>query len=109
VRALREQASAALFNVATRGDASRSVPEKNREKLTQLGELLLVGLVGNDGLLGSLGLLNSLLNGDEPAIALSGSLRLESVLAAVELEVESDGAILDELGGIGLTMLAHYP
>lgn len=76
--------------------------EKNLFKRTELGELLLVGLVGDDTLLGGLGLLDGLLNGDEPAIALSGSLSLESVLAAVQLEVESDSSVLGKLSSIGL-------
>lgn len=80
--------------------------QKKIAKLTELGELLLVGLVGNDGLLGSLGLLDGLLNSEEPAVALRGSLGLEGVLAAVELEVESNGAVLGELGRISLYMLA---
>lgn len=74
-------------------------------KLTELGDLLLVRLVGDDGVLGRLGLLDSLLDGDEPAVALSSGLGLEGVLAAVQLEVEGNGTVLGELGGIGLREL----
>ena len=71
-------------------------------KLTKLGFLLLVSLAGLDALLSLLGLGDGLLDGDEPAITLRQGLSLKGVLVAVDLECESNGSVLDEVGGVGL-------
>jgi hypothetical protein len=81
-------------------DATRR--KKQLVKLTKLGLLLLVGLARLDALLSLLGLGDGLLDGDEPAITLSQGLSLEGVLVAVDLECESNGAVPDKVGGVGL-------
>lgn len=89
-------------------DHQKSVHDATRQrkskivKLTKLGLLLLVSLAGLDGLLSLLGLSDGLLDGDEPAITLSQGLSLEGVLVAVDLECESNGSVLDEVGSVGL-------
>ena len=64
--------------------------------------MLLVTLAGLDALLSGLGLSDGLLNGDEPSVTLCSTLSLERVLVAGDLEGEGDGAVLDEVGGVGL-------
>lgn len=63
--------------------------------------MLLVALAGLDRVLGRLGLGDGLFDGDEPAITLRRVLGLEGVLVAGELDGEGQGAVLDEVGGIG--------
>lgn len=86
-----------------RRDASR---KSKVTKLTKLGLLLLVSLAGLNALLSLLGLGDGLLDGDEPAITLGQSLSLEGVLVAVDLECESNGSVLDEVGSVSLKLLA---
>ncbi len=69
---------------------------------TNLLLVLLVAFAGLNSVLGSLGLGDGLLNGDEPSITLSSGLSFKSVLVARDLEGESDSAVLGEVGGIGL-------
>jgi len=78
------------------------VASQIEEGLTQLRELLLVSLAGNNFLLCGLGLFDGLLDGDEPAIALLEGLGLESVLVSVQLEEEGDCAILAGIGSFRL-------
>jgi hypothetical protein len=68
---------------------------------TNLLLLLLVALAGLDSVLGLLSVGDGLLDGEVPAITLSGSLSLESVLGARDLESECVGAVLVEVGSIG--------
>lgn len=71
-------------------------------ELTKLLDGLLVLLAGGDGLGGLLGLLDDLLEGDNPAIALGGVGGLERVLVAVELEGEDLVALLGDLSSLSL-------
>jgi hypothetical protein len=64
--------------------------------------VLLVALAGLDAILLGLGLSDGLLDGDEPSLTLGGGLGLEGVLVAGDLDGEGNGAVLDEVGGIGL-------
>lgn len=71
--------------------------------LTQLLLLLLIGLARLDTLLGLLGLGDGLLDSNKPSVTLRGSLGLEGMLVARDLESKSDSAVLDEVGSIGLS------
>jgi hypothetical protein len=71
-------------------------------KRTNLLLVLLVALARLNRVLGSLGLGDGLLYGDEPSVTLGGGGGLEGVLVARDLEGESDSAVLGEVGGIGL-------
>lgn len=70
--------------------------------LTKLLKLLLVAFARDNAFLGSRGLRDGLLEGDEPAIALQQVLGLEGVLAAMQLEMQGNGAILAKFSRIGL-------
>jgi hypothetical protein len=65
--------------------------------------LLLVALAGLDALLCLLGLGDGLLDGQVPAVALRCGLGIERVLGARDLEGEAVGAILVEIGSVGLS------
>lgn len=69
---------------------------------TNLLLCLLVTLAGLDGVLGGLGLGDSLLNSDEPSVTLSGGRSLKGVLVTGELECESKSTVLGEVGRVGL-------
>jgi hypothetical protein len=69
--------------------------------------VLLVALAGLDALLGRFGLGDGLVDSDVPAITLGCRLRLESVLAARDLHGESVGAILVEVGCVGLSHVSR--
>lgn len=77
-------------------------------RLTQLLELGLVAVAGGDGLLLGLGSRRLGLESGNPAVALGGAGSLESVLVAVDLEVELV-ALLGDITNIGLrtSALAH--
>jgi hypothetical protein len=65
--------------------------------------LLLVTLARLDAVLRLLGIGDGLLDGQVPAIALSGSLCLESVLGSGDLESKCLGTVLVEIGSVGLS------
>lgn len=71
-------------------------------KHTELLDRLLVLLAGGDALSSSLGLLNGLLDSNNPAIALGVVGSLERVLVAVDLEGEDDVALLGDLSSLSL-------
>lgn len=73
-----------------------------KELLTKLSKLLSVSLVRNDTLAVGLGLGDCLFEGGEPSVALRCCLGLEGVLVSVELEEESNGSVLAQVGGISL-------
>ena len=66
-------------------------------KLTELLKLFLVASAGENFVPGSLSFFDDLFSGHEPAIAFRSTSGLESVLVAVELEVECDSAILGQI------------
>ena len=68
---------------------------------------LLVALAGLDGVLGSLGLGDGFLNSQEPSVTLSAALGFEGVLVAGELESEGKGAVLSNVGSIGLVDVSN--
>jgi hypothetical protein len=70
--------------------------------------VLLVTLAGLDALLGGLGLSDGLLDGNEPSVTLDRALSLEGVLVAGDLEGEGNGAILDEVGSVGLLIISQH-
>lgn len=74
----------------------------SNNRLGQLLKLSLVTLAGGDGLLLSLGLGGLGLKGGDPAVALSSVGSLERVLVAVQLEEELIGALLGNIGDVGL-------
>lgn len=82
--------------------ATRPTRLNKESVLTKFCKLLSVGLVGNDSLTGSLGLLDSLLESDEPSVALGGGLGLKGVLVPVELEEEGNRTIFGDVGRIRL-------
>jgi hypothetical protein len=86
-------------------NATRRVsnPKKKVDEHTNLLFLLLVALAGLDAFFGFLGIYDRLLDGDEPAITLNRILGLEGVLVAGDLEGKGNGAILVEIGRIGLS------
>lgn len=69
---------------------------------THLLELSLVAFALDDRLLLSLGFGRLGLEGGDPAITLDSGVGLESVLVAVELEVEFSSSILGDIRDIGL-------
>lgn len=72
---------------------------------THLLELGFVAFALNNRLFLSLGLGRFGLEGGNPAITLDGAVGLESVLLAVQLEVQLVGSILDDIRDIGLYRL----
>lgn len=74
-------------------------------KHTELLDGLLVLLRGGNALSSGLGLLDRLLDSDNPAVTLGGVGSLERVLVAVDLEGENNVALLGDLGGIGLRFI----
>ena len=71
--------------------------------LTELSKSLLVALAVNDLLLLGLRFLCNLLDGSDPAVALSWSLSIKLVLVTVQLERELASAALLDLFSISLT------
>ena len=74
--------------------------------LTQLLKLSLVTLARGDGLLLSLSLSRLGLEGDNPAVTLGSASGLESVLLAVDLEVQLTGALLGDVGDLSLSIMS---
>lgn len=81
----------------------------SNNRLGQLLKLSLVALTRGDGLLLSLGLGGLGLQGGDPAVALSSVGGLEGVLVAVQLEEELIGALLGNIGNIGLFHVSPVP
>jgi len=71
-------------------------------KLTELLKLFLVASAGENFFPGILSFFADLCSGHEPAIAFRGTSSLESVLVAVELEVECGSAILGQIRRLSL-------
>lgn len=71
-------------------------------KLTELFKLFLVASASENFFPGSLSFFDDLFSGHKPAIAFRSTSGLESVLVAVELEVECDSAILGQIRCLGL-------
>jgi hypothetical protein len=76
------------------------------DELTNLLLLLLVRLAGLDGVLAGLGLGDGLLDGHVPAVTLERVLGLEGVLGAGDLEGKDLGAVLVEVGSVGLSRVS---
>jgi len=74
----------------------------HRVKLTELLKLFLVASAGENFFPGSLSFFDGLFSDHEPAIAFRSTSSLESVLVAVELEVECDSAILGQIRCLSL-------
>jgi hypothetical protein len=71
-------------------------------ELTELLQVVLVRVLAGDLVLESLGLLNLLLDGDNPAVALGGRGSLKLVSLALNLERECKGAFLGDVGSLSL-------
>jgi hypothetical protein len=79
----------------------RDTFRKRLDEHTDLLLLRLVTLAGLDALLSGLGLGDSMLNSHVPSVTLGSGLSLESVLRAGDLERESVGTVLVEVGSVG--------